>query len=540
LILAGCTGEHEEQGASGKEKADLIVVNGRVYTVDSTFSMIEAFAIVDGKFAAVGTSEEIQEKYDGPIEDLNGAAVYPGFIDAHCHFLMYGEQKMQVDLKGSKSFDEVLDRIKEYQDLHEKEWILGRGWDQTRWENKELPNKTQLDELFPDVPVFIQRVDGHLALVNQKALELAGIWTNTQVEGGRIETQDGKLTGILTDNAMALVLDIIPELTLEESKEALRLAQKDCFGVGLTTVDDAGLDLDKIQLIEQMQNSGDLFIRIYAMVKPEDDYISHFTKEGRLKTKRLNVRSFKVYADGSLGSRGALLKQPYADDVETHGDLLTPEETIWEYALRFNGMGFQMNTHCIGDSANKFLLAVNEEILPDMDNRRWRIEHCQVVSRDDMDLFKVNGIIPSVQPTHATSDMVWAADRLGDERMAGAYAYKSLLQKAGLIVMGSDFPVENINPLYGFYAAVARRDHNGQPAEGFLIDEALSREEALKAMTIWAAYANFEEFEKGSIEPGKLADFVVLDGDIMVLPIGATWQIGVLRTYVGGELVYKK
>ena len=520
------------------QKADLIVYNAVVYTVDKNFSKVQSFAVKDGKIINVGTDEEILGKYD-PDQKLNaeGKAVYPGFIDAHCHFLGYGLSLQRVNLVGTKSFDEVIQKVVEFSKKNNAEWITGRGWDQNDWDIKEFPDNTKLDSLFPDTPVYLRRIDGHAALVNGETLRRAKIHPGQKIEGGLIETKDGKLTGILVDNAADLIARVVPGSTKEQQVEALLSAQKNCFGVGLTTIDDAGLDREVIELIDSLQKSGILKMRIYAMASGSEDNLNYYLNKGPYKTERLNVHAFKFYADGALGSRGALLIQPYSDKPGHYGFLVNEIEFLKKSAERIAVTEFQMCTHCIGDSANRMMLDIYGGVLKTKNNRRWRIEHAQVVKQDDFKKFGTFDIIPSVQPTHTTSDMYWAKERLGDERAKGAYAYKDLLKQNGMVADGSDFPVESINPLLGFYAAVSRKDLNGFPANGFQMENALTREEALKAMTIWAAYSNFEENEKGGIEPGKFADFVILDKDIMTVDIMQVPSAKVLYTYLNGERV---
>lgn len=524
-----------------KQPVDLIIHNAIVYTVDSDFSIREAIAIKDHKIVSVGTNDEISGNYSSPETiDAERKGVFPGFIDAHCHFYGYGKSLQQVNLTATKSFDEVIDRIVTHSQKNKTQWITGRGWDQNDWQIKQFPAKDTLDKLFPNTPVFISRIDGHAALVNQAAIEQAAISVDTKIQGGEIEIKNGGLTGILIDNAIDLVSNIIPDLSEDEKISSLLNAQQNCFSVGLTTVDDAGLDKLLIDLIDSQHSNGSLKIRIYAMVNPTPENKAYYFKHGIYKTDLLNVRSFKAYADGSLGSRGACLLQPYSDRENHYGFILNPVEYYTNLAEELYKTGFQMNTHCIGDSANRLILNIYAKNLQTQNNLRWRIEHAQVVNKNDLSVFAQYKIIPSVQPTHATSDMYWAPQRLGAERINDAYTYKDLLDQNNMLASGSDFPVEHINPLYGFYAAVARKDLKGFPENGFQPGNKLSRQQALKAMTIWAAYANFEETEKGSIEPGKFADFVILDNDIMTIEESQIPDVKVLSTYVGGEKVYDK
>ncbi|MDO9595742.1 MAG: amidohydrolase [Lutibacter sp.] len=519
-----------------KEKVDTIVINANIYTVNENFDKAEAFAIKDGKIVAVGTTKEIQDKYAATfINDVKGKTIVPGFIDAHCHFYGLGLQQQKVDLTDTKSFDEVIKRIVDFQKENNATYITGRGWDQNDWEVKEFPTKEKLDELFPSTPIAITRIDGHALLANQAAIDLAGITVKTPFSGGEILQKNGKLTGIFIDAPMELIEAKIPKPSQKVNIEALKDAEKICFDLGLTTVDDAGLSIETIQLIDSLQQAGALKIRIYAMVSASDENIAYYAKNGIFKTDRLNVRSFKVYSDGALGSRGAAMKKPYSDQHNHFGALVTPLDKLKEFAEKIAATDFQMNTHAIGDSANYVMLKTYKEVLKGKKDSRWRIEHAQIVDVADFNYFE--NILPSVQPTHATSDMYWATDRVGEERMKGAYAYKVLLNTYGKIALGTDFPVEKVSPLLTFYAAVARKDLNNFPENGFQMENALTREETLKGMTIWAAYSNFEEKEKGSIEVGKMADFIVLNKNIMEIEAEKIPKINVEETYVGGVKV---
>ncbi len=525
---------------SAQQKADLIVHNARVYTVDEDFSVVEAFAVKDGKIIEVGTSADLLKKYSGEKIDAEGKAVYPGFIDGHSHFYMYGSGLQNADLTGTKSWDEILTKLQNFSKDNKREWIVGNGWDQNDWAVKEFPDNQKLNELFPNTPVILSRVDGHAAIANKIALDLAGIKPGQVVNGGEIETVNGRLTGILVDNAEGLVYSKIPDADENQMRESLLDAQKNCFAVGLTTVTDCGISHSLIPVIDNLQKNKQLKMRIYGMLHDNKDNYDYLFKNGAFKTDRLNVSSFKVYADGALGSRGARLLQPYSDKPGSSGFLLSDKQHYAEVAQKIADSGFQMNTHAIGDSANREILKVYAKVLKGKNDRRWRIEHAQVVNQEDFKLFGENNIIPSVQTTHATSDMYWAGNRLGPERVKGAYAFKQLLDQNGWIILGTDFPVENINPMYTFYAAVVRKDMKGYPAAGYQVENSLTREEALRGMTIWAAKGNFEEKEKGSIEKGKFADFVILDQDIMKAREELLFKAKVLKTYVNGEKVFSK
>ena len=523
------------------KNADLIIKNARTYTCNATFSITESFAVKDGKIVAVGTNEEIINNFRSDIVyDAKGKAVFPGFIDAHSHFLGYGTNlQLLADLTGADSYHKMVTLVKEHQDIHHNFWIQGRGWDQNKWENKEFPDKSELDALFPENPVYLIRIDGHAALVNSKALEIAGVDEKTKIEGGNIVLKDGKPTGVLIDNAMDLVRRKIPQADRNTKIKALKQAEKNCYEAGLTTVTDAGLFYEDVTLIDSLQKEGALMIRIYVMLEPEKRNIEAFIKKGVYITDRLTIRSIKLYADGALGSRGACLLKPYTDSPENYGMMVNTSDYLTENCKLAKQYGYQICTHAIGDSANRTMLKIYTSLLNGKNDLRWRIEHAQVVDKEDYRLFKDYSIIPSVQTTHATSDMYWAGERLGKERIRYAYAYKTLLEQNGWLCIGTDFPIESISPVNSFYAAVARKDLKGYPENGFQIENALSRKEALLGMTLWAARAAFDENVKGSIEVGKFADFVILDKDIMTIPLDSVPFVNVKATYLGGVKVFE-
>jgi len=532
LILFSC---------SSKEKIDLLVYNATIYTVDSSFSTAEAMAIKDGKIVATGKTAELEKLYDSKEKlDAQGKFIYPGFIDAHAHFVGYGFSLQTVNLMGTNSWDEVIEKVKTFAAENKEGWITGRGWDQNDWADKQFPTNEKLNELFPDRPVLLRRVDGHAAIANQKAMDIAGIKAGDTLTGGEIEDHEGTLTGLLVDNAVGLVSANVPDATDEQFKKALQAAEKNCFAVGLTSIDDCGLSAISIEKIKKLQTSGDLKMRMYAMLSDDKANYDYAEKNGMIKTDRLNVRSFKVYGDGALGSRGACLLQPYNDQPNHYGFLLSTPGHFDSVASWIAQKGWQMCTHAIGDSGNRTMLNIYAKYLKGKNDLRWRIEHVQVINENDFNLFGANSIIPSVQPTHATSDMYWAIDRIGAERVKGAYAYQQLLQQNGWIPLGTDFPVEDISPFKTFYAAVVRKDAKGWPDKGYQIENALTREQTLRGMTIWAAKANFEETEKGSLEKGKFADFIILDTDIMKEAPEKLLGISVLKTFSGGEKVYEK
>ena len=522
---------------SCQKKVDLIVHNATVYTMGDNIGRASSFVVDDGKFIAVGGEELLKTFKANKILDLKELPVYPGFIDSHCHFLSLGLSLQKVDLTGTRSFEEVVGRVKDFAKNKKLKAIIGRGWDQNDWEEKTFPNKTILDELFPDTPVALRRIDGHALLVNQKALDLAGIDINTKVKGGNIIKENGKLTGVLVDAPMKLISNILPKPSITEKIKALKDAEKISFENGLTTVSIAGLNKNDIYLIDSLQKSNALSIKVYAMISNSEDNVAHFLSNGPIITDKLTVRSFKIYADGALGSRGAALKSDYSDLKNHKGSFITSKDSLENLAYKLASTSFQMNTHAIGDNANKVVLQAYNKALVFSEDPRWRIEHAQIIDTSDIKLFN-RKIIPSVQPTHATSDMYWAEDRLGKKRLLGAYAYKLLLEKTGRIALGTDFPVENVSPIKTFFSAVFREDSNLYPEDGYLPDNKLSKIEALKGMTIWGAYSNFEERQKGSIEVGKAADFVILDRDLLDEPKKRILNAKIVATILDGNIVY--
>lgn len=532
LVTSSCRDSHEQ--------VDLIVHHAQVYTVDSSFSKQEAFAVKDGKILAVGDSESILEKYTSATTiDVEGKPIYPGFYDAHCHFFGLARNFSQVDLLGVQSPEEIIERIQAFREAYpDLEWIVGHGWDQNLWQEKKFPDKKLLDKAFPDVPVYLTRIDWHAALANESAFRQANVDPNQSVSGGLIEKSNGLPTGILVDNAMRLVGNSIPEPSHEQMTALLKQAEDACFAVGLTTIADAGLAPEQIELLDSLYKEKQLSIRDYAMVKLTDENLPQYLKKGPYTSEHLDVRSFKIVGDGALGSRGACLLTHYSDAPNSIGFLLTEPEKLEKIIAEVAKSDFQLNIHAIGDSTNRIILDLFGRHKANIQDKRWRIEHAQIVDEKDFAKFQEYAVIPSIQPTHATSDMFWALDRIGAERLKNAYAYRRLLEQLGLVAFGSDFPVEHINPLYGFHAAVARVNAEGKPTGGFQMENALSREEALKGMTIWAAYSCFQEDTRGSIEAGKFADFVILDQDIMTVADTELRGIKVLQTFLNGSSVF--
>lgn len=524
-----------------RQSVPLIVHHAQIYTVDEKFSVVEAMAVKDGKVLETGTNDEILKKYKGSEEiNAGGKAIFPGFIDAHCHFAGYATDKWKCTVTGTKSWQEVLEKIKKYSENAPMEWIYGRGWDQNDWDVKEYPEKSVLDSLFPNRPVYLKRVDGHAAIANQKALDISGISASTKLAGGEVEVKNGKPTGILIDNAMGLVEAKIPRIADSLAIKYYGMLQEECFGFGLTGVHDCGMSEHTVDLLEQAQKNGSLKMKIFALLEDNPATYDKWLKKGRYTNGNITVGGYKFYADGALGSRGACMIKDYSDRPGWKGFLLSDEKHFRDIALRMAGTNLQMCTHAIGDSGNRTLLKIYAEALKGKNDKRWRIEHAQIVDSSDFDYFGKYSVIPSVQPTHATSDMYWAKDRVGPVRIKFAYAYKKLLQQMGWIALGTDFPVEDINPFKTFLAAVARQDAQGFPAGGFEKDNALSREETIRGMTIWAAKSVFEEKQKGSLEKGKAADFIMLDKDLMKIPVEDILKTKVLATYVDGAKVFGK
>ena len=501
-----------------KTPVDLIVHNANVYTVDNDFSKAQAFAVKDGKFVAVGDEDMIISQYAAKeIIDAQGDAVYPGFMDGHCHFTGYGDNLIRwADLKGCLSFDEVIERLKTHDSLYPSEWLLGRGWDQNLWEVVEFPDNERLAEAFPEKKVLLTRVDGHAVLVSKEVLELAGIDENTKMDGGMAIVKDGRCTGVLLDNLADAAKALVPKMETELRIQGLMKAQENCMAVGLTSVTDAGLDIATIELIDSLQQSGQLKMHVNAMMNPDDETMDYFMRQGVIDKERLTVRSVKIYADGALGSRGAKLLEPYTDDPTNDGLILESDDFYRHVCQKAYDAGYQVCCHAIGDGGVHHILDIFSEYLKGKNDLRWRIEHSQTVDEADFQRYGEYSVIPSIQTTHCTSDMDWADERLG-ERIKNAYAYQQLLQQNGWVINGTDFPIEDISPIYTFYAAVARKHLDGTPAEGFQMENALTREQALRSITIWVAKGCFLEGCKGSIEVGKDADFVILDRDLMTV-----------------------
>ncbi len=552
------------------QPADAIYVNGVVRTMDDANTVVEAFAVSGDKIVATGTTAEIKRKFKAKnLVDLRGKTVLPGFIDSHAHFFSLGIARMTVDLLGSGSEKGAAERVRQrVRKSSAGQWVRGRGWDQNEWHIRRFPSHASLDKVAPANPVYLTRVDGHAIWVNTKALQEAGISRSTQdPPGGRIlRDSQGDPTGVLLDNAIPLVQNYLPPMSDSEAVEAMHIAAEECVEDGLTTVHDMGIDTIEFSLYKRLIEEGRLPLRIYAAVGGVGDLWNQLLKKGPLigfGNNHLTIRSLKLYVDGALGSRGAALIEPYSDDPGNRGLTVSSEELIRSATVDALKHGFQVCTHAIGDRANDIALRMYASALQEVPVKdcRLRIEHAQVLEPADIPKFKEYGIIPSMQPTHATSDMYWAEARLGPNRIRFAYAWRSLLNTGVIIPGGSDFPVENPNPIWGIYAAVTRKDKEGRPRNaedgkryfqsssdatmdstvfdnGWYPAQKMTREEALRCFTRWGAWAGFEEHIKGALQKGMLADFVVLSSDIAKVPEEEILNVRVLKTYVGGKKVF--
>jgi len=499
------------------ESADLVIHNAKVHTMEDVEKLYDAIAIKDGKIIEVGSERQILNKYSAEkYIDAESKDVYPGFTDAHGHIFSYARQKLSVNLVGCKSYDEMLVRIEKYQSRHNRKFIIGRGWDQSRWKKDDMPTNDRLNELFTDIPVCLFRIDGHALLANDYLIEKSDILKKFADDeelnqGGYLVLNEGEFKGLLVDNAMNPILDILPDFPAKEMHEAILEVQDELLGYGITGVHEAGLKHFEMKMLEELMENGSLPLNIYGMLLPTEANIAFAREHGIYQKDNLTIRSFKVYGDGALGSRGAFLKEVYSDKHDHHGYLTTSLKRMKEIAKICKEVNYQMNTHAIGDSTNRVMLELYQDIYALKPDHRWRIEHAQNVDPNDFKLFAQAGVFPSVQPTHATSDHKWAVARIGQERLAGAYAYKSLLNQFGMIAIGTDFPVELTDPFATIHSAVNRKNTENEPGNGFLKNESITFKQCLKGMTIWAAYAAFQENELGTLEKGKDATLVIFE-----------------------------
>lgn len=522
------------------QTADLVIVNATIHTADPAHPTASVLAVRGKTIVYVG------DRFSGTAAktiDAHGAAVVPGLIDSHTHMEGLGDSLENLDLRGVQSEAEAAQLVrKAAQDRKPGEWIRGRAWDQNLWPGKQFPTKESITEAAPNNPVALSRVDGHATWANQKALDLADVNASTpDPSGGKIIRGKGnRPAGVLVDRAQGLVTRKIPAATAEETRRRILRAAKECARLGLTSVHDAGVTRGDLDAYRALIASGELPVRVNAMVGGVGPLWEEYKKRGPEIGEMLTVRSIKMYADGALGSRGAALLAPYSDDPKNSGLLINDEPLLRQVSLDAVRTGFQVCTHAIGDRGNHIVLNAYANALKGPNDKRFRIEHAQVVAPEDFARFKQYSVIASMQPTHATSDMGWAETRLGPERIKGAYAWQTFLKLGVPLPSGSDFPVENPNPIWGFYSAVTRQDHEGKPEGGWFPDQRLSREEALRSWTQTGAYAAFEEKTKGSLTVGKLADFIMLSADIMTIPANEIYRTRVTMTVLGGKIVYSE
>jgi predicted amidohydrolase YtcJ len=539
-------------GMARAEDVDLLLTNGNVYTVTEKQPKAEAVAVKANRIVFVGSNADAKRFHAARIVDLHGGTVVPGFTDSHCHIFGIGEREMQFNMEGINSLEDFLARVKERVDKTSPgKWIVGRGWIETFWKPPQFPTRQDLDKIAPNNPVFLTRADGHASIANSAALKIAGIDRKTPDPfGGQILKKNGEPNGMLLDHAQALVAKNIPKATQAEREEALLRGIDREIKLGWCEIQNAGSHKEDIDVIQNAFRAGKIKSRfINAVYGPGQD-AQNFLREGATVNAfdyHFTQRTIKVLFDGALGSRGAALLKPYNDAPETSGLLREKPEDLrpmFEEALR---RGIQVETHALGDRANRLILDLYEQAFKAVpaDQRkirepRWRIEHAQIVDADDIPRFAKLGVIPSMQPSHAISDLFFAPARLGMDRLAGAYAWQSFLKNGCIIAGGSDAPVERGEPMIEFYAAVARKSIKGKSGEGWHPEQAVSRADALKMFTIWPAYAAFEEKDKGSIEVGKLADFTVLSRDIMKIPEAEILETQNEMTVIGGEIIYSR
>jgi len=525
--------------------------NARIHTVDTRQPQVEAMVFdADGRILAIGSNSELRTRWpQAAVLDAQGATVVPGLIDAHGHVLGHGQSLQRADLVGARSKAEIIERLQQFASgLPKDAWLLGRGWDQNLWPEgeRDFPNAADLDAAFPDRPVWLERIDGHAGWANSAALRqvdrpLDGDW---QVDGGEILRRQGKATGVLIDAAAALVDVAVPPASKELQRDALQRSLQALVAAGITGVHDAGVSSATLDLLIELAEAKALPLRITAMADGDSDALARLCRDGLFTHPggRLQMRTVKLYADGALGSRGALLHADYSDAPGQRGLAVTSIDALEKAMRTAHGCGVQVATHAIGDAGNSVVLDLFAKVLGDRasTDHRWRIEHAQIVRQQDIPRFRELGIIASMQPTHATSDMGWAEQRVGPARIVGGYAWRQFRDAGVRLALGSDFPVEQIDPLLGLYAAISRQDAAGQPVGGWYPAERLNGFEALRGFTLDAAYAGFAETDLGSLSVGKRADFVLLSADPVSSEPDALLRTRVMATYVDGRAVYRR
>jgi predicted amidohydrolase YtcJ len=520
-------------------QADWLFYDGKIYTANENFETFTAMAVKGDKIVDIGDADTLLKRWKAKEKiNLQGKIIVPGIIDSHCHLIGYSVEMEPIDLTGVRGVDEMIERIQIYLKQHpDLRFIYGRGWDQNLFPNMQMPNNKLLNKYFPDIPVYLKRIDGHAALANDAALGLANINNETQIDNGIIQKTNGELTGILIDNAMELVEKYIPPLPVSAKVSSLLNLQNQALQYGITSINEAGINYDDILLLDSLQKENQWKLRVFGMLTLNDDNINRILKQGIYNNNKIVVRSVKLYADGALGSRGAYLLEPYSDDSNNRGILLLDEarfDSIAQLCIKYN---YQIATHAIGDAAVSTIINWYTKYLNHNNDLRWRIEHCQIVNPSDISKFGQYRIIPSVQPIHAIEDMHWAQSRLGD-RIANAYIYKDLFLQNNMIAIGTDFPVSPLNPFINFCAAVYRQNISAYPLEGFQPDQALNKEVALRGMTYDGAYANFSEKLIGSLEIGKKADFAIINNDILKATPQELANTYSIATFIDGEIVF--
>ncbi len=555
LLFAFITSPGLVRAQTMVQPAELVFKNGNIYTVDKSKPKAEAVAVRGGRIVFVGSNRELQVYVDAKtrVIDLAGNTMLPGLADAHQHLSGVGFREITLNLEGVNSLKDFLAKVKErVAQKKPGEWVTGRGWIETFWTPQVFPTRWDLDQISPNNPVFLDRADGHGAIANSAALKLAGITKDTPSPfGGEIskDKQSGEPNGMLLDAAQDLVQRHIPGTTREDAERAIVLGVQRDIQLGWTQVQDPGGSFAEVELFKKLHGEGKIKLRIYKALSAPGPEAQRLLQDGPIigaDDYHLTVRSLKLYADGSLGSRSAALLQPYSDKPETSGFLTIKEEDLQPLLAAALRKGIQIETHAIGDKGNRFILDQYEKAMKavpkaewKIQDPRWRVEHSQVINPADIPRFAKLGIIPSMQPSHAIGDLHFAPKRLGIERLAGAYAWQSLIKAGSIIPAGSDAPVERGEPMIEFYAAVARKDMKGFSGEGWHPEEAATREQALQMLTAWPAYAAFEERLRGSIEVGKFADFTVLSADIMKIPEAEILKTRCLMAVIGGEIVHE-